>query len=221
MPTIYGEGPRAFRRLQLEIMQNSNDHTLFAWQDSTCSGDMLASSPKQFLGRGKLEPIPFSEYITRFSIVSPKPDYAITNAGLHIQLPMIRNPESTTGGYMAFLACSRTDPVNRYISVIYLEKTEEPSFNGFHRVAFKDQTTSEERNPNFKNYDSQTIWVFKKIKYEKPADYIPSRILRVDSEGMEEKRRSTVFPQLWGSLKRRSTLRMTRRSTKEARREKS
>ncbi|OAL54538.1 HET-domain-containing protein, partial [Pyrenochaeta sp. DS3sAY3a] len=31
MPTLYGEGMRAFRRLQLEIMQSTNDHTIFAW----------------------------------------------------------------------------------------------------------------------------------------------------------------------------------------------
>ena len=34
MPTIYGEGPRAFRRLQEEIMRTSPDHTLFTWGPS-------------------------------------------------------------------------------------------------------------------------------------------------------------------------------------------
>ncbi|KAI0699746.1 hypothetical protein C8T65DRAFT_659000 [Cerioporus squamosus] len=34
IPTIYGEGRRAFRRLQEEIMKNSADHTLFAWGPS-------------------------------------------------------------------------------------------------------------------------------------------------------------------------------------------
>lgn len=34
MPTIYGEGRRAFRRLQEEIMKNSADHTLFTWGPS-------------------------------------------------------------------------------------------------------------------------------------------------------------------------------------------
>ncbi|KAJ8453952.1 hypothetical protein ONZ51_g13310 [Trametes cubensis] len=31
MPTIYGEGMKAFRRLQEEIMKRSHDYTLFAW----------------------------------------------------------------------------------------------------------------------------------------------------------------------------------------------
>ena len=34
MPTIYGEGRRAFRRLQEEIMRTSPDHTLFTWGPS-------------------------------------------------------------------------------------------------------------------------------------------------------------------------------------------
>ena len=31
MPTLYGEGPRAFQRLQEEIMRRSTDTSLFAW----------------------------------------------------------------------------------------------------------------------------------------------------------------------------------------------
>ena len=31
MPTLYGEGDRAFRRLQEEIMQRVPDQSLFAW----------------------------------------------------------------------------------------------------------------------------------------------------------------------------------------------
>lgn len=34
MPIIYGEGEKAFRRLQLEIMKSSDDQTIFAWLDS-------------------------------------------------------------------------------------------------------------------------------------------------------------------------------------------
>ncbi|GES62249.1 HET and ankyrin domain protein [Aspergillus terreus] len=37
MPLLYGEGDKAFIRLQEEIMNVSDDHTIFAWKDS--SGD--------------------------------------------------------------------------------------------------------------------------------------------------------------------------------------
>lgn len=33
MPLLYGEGERAFIRLQEEIMKKSEDHSIFAWSD--------------------------------------------------------------------------------------------------------------------------------------------------------------------------------------------
>ena len=32
MPLVYGEGPKAFTRLQLGIMKHSNDESIFAWE---------------------------------------------------------------------------------------------------------------------------------------------------------------------------------------------
>ncbi|KAM0270864.1 hypothetical protein ACHAQH_009290 [Verticillium albo-atrum] len=53
MPAIYGEGRKAFYRLQDEIMRTNPDHTIFAWSmppNMTCPDDigMLASSPRMF-----------------------------------------------------------------------------------------------------------------------------------------------------------------------------
>ncbi|KAG1888320.1 heterokaryon incompatibility protein-domain-containing protein, partial [Suillus subluteus] len=51
MPIIYGEGEKAFRRLQLEIMKSSDDQTIFAWHDSldypnpVRNRGLLASAP--------------------------------------------------------------------------------------------------------------------------------------------------------------------------------
>ena len=52
MPTLYGEGINAFRRLQEEIMRQSPDTTLFAW-DSVDNDDphracLFAASPSSF-----------------------------------------------------------------------------------------------------------------------------------------------------------------------------
>ena len=47
MPTLYGEGSHAFRRLQEEIMKQSADTTLFAFQASC---PLFASSPSKFFG---------------------------------------------------------------------------------------------------------------------------------------------------------------------------
>jgi hypothetical protein len=32
MPMLYGEGEKAFYRLQLEVIKQTNEHTIFAWQ---------------------------------------------------------------------------------------------------------------------------------------------------------------------------------------------
>jgi hypothetical protein len=37
MPLIYGEGRRAFQRLQKELMQSHNDESIFAWDERTCT----------------------------------------------------------------------------------------------------------------------------------------------------------------------------------------
>lgn len=54
MPLIYGEGQKAFIRLQEEILRQSDDHTLFAWRSNpeatirgTASG-LLADHPRNF-----------------------------------------------------------------------------------------------------------------------------------------------------------------------------
>jgi hypothetical protein len=52
MPMIYGEGSRAFQRLQEEIMKQNEDYTLFAWSlQYDCSPSLagvFASSPADF-----------------------------------------------------------------------------------------------------------------------------------------------------------------------------
>ena len=51
IPPLYGEGRNAFRRLQEEIMRQSPDTTLFAWESDSQDSDnstLLALSPSDF-----------------------------------------------------------------------------------------------------------------------------------------------------------------------------
>ncbi|KAF2845622.1 HET-domain-containing protein [Plenodomus tracheiphilus IPT5] len=85
MPLLYGEGTRAFLRLQEEIMKQSDDQTLLAWEldpeptGSTLCGP-LATSPLQFRGSGNLLPIIDSNINN---------SYSMTNKGLMIELPIV------------------------------------------------------------------------------------------------------------------------------------
>jgi hypothetical protein len=79
MPLLYGEGPRAFMRLQLEIIKDSDDDSIFAWFDKLTPGPgLLASSVSAFKSSGgitRLAPRPYT--------MTDKP-YTMTNKGLHV-----------------------------------------------------------------------------------------------------------------------------------------
>ena len=70
MPMLYGEGDKAFTRLQEEIIKESDDQSLFAWgldQDSTppiySSPGILARSPADFALSGNIRPCKTLEHI--------------------------------------------------------------------------------------------------------------------------------------------------------------
>ena len=52
MPMLYGEGKKAFHRLQLEIIRSSNDQSIFAWghMKDVQIGSVLADDPSAFKG---------------------------------------------------------------------------------------------------------------------------------------------------------------------------
>ena len=92
MPLLYGEGNKAFVRLQEEIMKDSADHSLFTWNarddslDIVKHGPYLASifaeHPRQFANSTGMIKSRFDDPgITGES-------YALTNLGVQIQLRM-------------------------------------------------------------------------------------------------------------------------------------
>jgi heterokaryon incompatibility protein (HET) len=85
MPMIYGEGIKAFRRLQEEILKSTDDQSIFAWHSQEYSEgtavDVFASSPSDFVGSGAIAREPFHR-------VRGKPT-AITNQGVIIELPIM------------------------------------------------------------------------------------------------------------------------------------
>ncbi|KAG8527790.1 uncharacterized protein KY384_007944 [Bacidia gigantensis] len=90
MPLLYGEGSKAFRRLQEEIIRSSNDESIFAWasdrerfDDSVSYDGILASSPADFV---------YSVDIVPCHPPRPRPmPYSITNYGLEIDLTYQRD----------------------------------------------------------------------------------------------------------------------------------
>ena len=79
MPPIYGEGARAFRRLQEEIIKRNNDLTILGCVPTYPSGnnhgilDLLADSPAAFLDSDDIEP-----FVDDFA------NFSVTNRGLRL-----------------------------------------------------------------------------------------------------------------------------------------
>lgn len=59
MPFLYGEGDKAFQRLQEEIMKQPDDQSIFLWTDPTgdkyCYRSLLARHPSEFAGCQSIE----------------------------------------------------------------------------------------------------------------------------------------------------------------------
>jgi hypothetical protein len=93
MPLLYGEGKKAFHRLQLELIRISNDHTIFAWRaepsltGANYESGVLADSPAMFKDSGQITT--GDDDATLQSIPSTM---SMTNIGLSIRLSLYDRP---------------------------------------------------------------------------------------------------------------------------------
>ncbi|KAK4464055.1 heterokaryon incompatibility protein-domain-containing protein [Cladorrhinum samala] len=111
MAMLYGEGDRAFTRLQEEIIRKSDDESIFAWgfgstgETSSASTQFLASSPADFEGcegiwKGVDKPEPEGSVTNRsYWERELTPHYSLTNKGLLIKrrLLALLNFENSRG----------------------------------------------------------------------------------------------------------------------------
>ncbi|KAI0596904.1 heterokaryon incompatibility protein-domain-containing protein [Biscogniauxia sp. FL1348] len=101
MPMLYGEGEKAFLRLQEEIIRRSYDHSIFAWKmtEENVTG-MLAKSPAAFADGSPFHP---------FWLREAGYPYSLTNRGLSIKLKI--RPWAADV-YLAVLNCARDSREN-------------------------------------------------------------------------------------------------------------
>jgi len=179
MPMLYGEGKKAFHRLQLEIVRVSNDQSIFAWNwDTTLemrTGSILAEDPSAFRCCSEMElmdPDEFIEYYLSMympgeGLGSIEKDrlgtFPITNRGVQIWLFLFPHYGSHTI-FHALLPC-RSRPFfppvfidlrlwesnyYRYAQLVFHpERTSQ-----FRQVYLKYQATSHHRNASFEIDDS-------------------------------------------------------------------
>lgn len=116
MPLLYGEGHRAFLRLQEEIIKSSDDHSIFAWSmgRKKVSG-LLAPSASCFAG---------AMNTVSLSPGKSSQPFSMTNRGLSIHLEITPWSANT---YLAYLDCVQEPKPNHQVKVgIFLRRLSEP-----------------------------------------------------------------------------------------------
>jgi len=117
MPMLYGEGKKAFHRLQLEIIRTSNDQSIFAWGCNSIvrTGSILADDPSFFRGCDEMELMDRDEFIESLQDRIPEEEllsiedgrfgtFFITNGGIQIWLFLC--PRVGSGSlFQALLPC--------------------------------------------------------------------------------------------------------------------
>ncbi|TFB00306.1 hypothetical protein CCMA1212_007939 [Trichoderma ghanense] len=95
MPLLYGEGERAFIRLQEEIMRVSDDQSLFAWRSFDARGGLLATSPEAFANSQDI--VPFNH------LNDPSDPSTVSSRGIHLAVRFIGKGAGGLG--LAILQC--------------------------------------------------------------------------------------------------------------------
>ena len=116
MPLLYGEGKRAFRRLQEEIIRTSADQSIFAWRETgtgislqgggRAMGNFLAHSVREFSESGDICTSRFFESQQVLDVIETEP-YALTNQGLRILLRILHGQVNGNKEDIAVLNCYR------------------------------------------------------------------------------------------------------------------
>jgi hypothetical protein len=102
MPMLYGEGDRAFYRLQLEIIRQNNDQSIFLWEFTSNQWQttaVLAPSPAFFEHASLVNPTTLRNSVDLLT-------YEITNNGLRVTLPCISIGQDRV---IALLNCQNED----------------------------------------------------------------------------------------------------------------
>ncbi|KAE8452030.1 hypothetical protein EG329_002195 [Mollisiaceae sp. DMI_Dod_QoI] len=89
MPLLYGEGGKAFIRLQEEIIKHSNDHTIFCW---SWAPSLESNETPDWHGCLAPRPIAFrdaKDFVPTEPTSGNSSDFQLTNSGLRITLPLL------------------------------------------------------------------------------------------------------------------------------------
>ncbi|KAK4198331.1 heterokaryon incompatibility protein-domain-containing protein [Triangularia verruculosa] len=121
MPLLYGEGKKAFIRLQEQILLQGEDQSVFAWymdKSEETPPDalfgLLADCPDRFLASGR------SELVTPTTI-GGNPS-AVTSRGIQVELFLVPCHDNETADFQAVLSCTKVGLESRTAPAIFLKR---------------------------------------------------------------------------------------------------
>jgi hypothetical protein len=115
MPFIYGEGPKAFLRLQEEIIKHDNDLTIFAWdrwQDKEVPWTLFSPSPSGFANKSG---------VTRHNRSLLDAVFSVTNRGLRIENHAVVKMVSNSDEGNSTRYCLNLGDFKDWCSDVYLQ----------------------------------------------------------------------------------------------------
>ncbi|KAL4064876.1 heterokaryon incompatibility protein-domain-containing protein [Scleroderma yunnanense] len=154
MPMLYGEGKKAFQRLQLEIIRMSNDQSIFAWLGNDRTSSILADDPSYFVYCNEMESMDRNEYIEALEEIIPAEDrhsiddnrfgtYLTTNRGIQIWM-LLRSLKDSDLVFEAWLPC-RSHPSSRPVRItLALWKSN------YYRYSAPGERSPGEQTPEFR-----------------------------------------------------------------------
>lgn len=163
MPLLCGEGSRAFIRLQKEILNESDDETVFAWgtsepsEEGTVAG-LFATSPRQFINCSDIQ---------RYNFDKGRPAWSMTNHGFQFSafvwhaIDFGTSSRSLRGLIMVPLNCCRA--TDGRLLTIFCQRVENPSLpalQGYRRVITAPRYYLNRELLNLLSHNTRTTMTF-------------------------------------------------------------
>ncbi|KIW16610.1 hypothetical protein PV08_03798 [Exophiala spinifera] len=135
MPLLYGEGQKAFRRLQEEIMKVNTDMSLFLWKGQPCEDfGMLAASPSCFSDIHDWLKLELSKEICEL-----QEGWTVNNAGMRLSLSHLLT-EEYTGIFVALLHEPYIYDDTEGMGIFLEKEDRDNTKNRYRRVAVDSET---------------------------------------------------------------------------------
>ena len=151
LPLLYGEGDRAFVRLQEEIIKHSHDHSIFAWTAKDIKPVRLGASNVLPLLAPSLARFEDCSDVSTMEEDHEIRAYTMTNIGLEIELQVTPYDLNV---YAALLDCGPGSIWTRYAILLARESTKT---SRFYRVTVKGQSLVEV--PHLANFQWQKMHI--------------------------------------------------------------